>query len=90
MTANQMLIAETAIGRRQAPTFDQIQDEVSQMTGMSLSEVKATVSCLIAEEVLKVCVTPARNMLEGPRPPDEVVWAWYEKGRLWPQQAAAT
>jgi len=85
MTANQRLIAEHAIDRRWAATFDLIKTEVSHMTGIAISEISATLDYLTRECIIRECSNPARNVNEQPVPVDNIRWAWYEKGECWPQ-----
>jgi NOL1/NOP2/fmu family ribosome biogenesis protein len=83
MTGNQKTIAETAIGIAPAQTFTQIELEVSQMTGISIAEIKKTLVHLSDDAVLRVRVTPARNCIEIPDAEHELTFAWYQKGERW-------
>ena len=62
MTANEKLIAETAIGRRQAQTYEFIHEEVAKLTGIGTREVKNTLDHLSHETIIKRCATPTRNV----------------------------
>jgi hypothetical protein len=84
MTANETLIAETAINRRTAQSCEVIRQEVSHIIGISIIEVKKILDPLSREAILKQCATPTRNLAEGPIPPDEITWAWHEKKQCCP------
>jgi hypothetical protein len=88
MDRQQRLVAEAAIATPRAQTLERIEEEVSRLTGVPAEDVKRIIALLVDAEVLKRCVTPSRNMAEGPRPLDEIVLAWYEKGRLWQPRLA--
>ena len=83
MTATAKSIAETSIVQHKAQTFDQVQAEISRVTGIGIAEVKKTIDCLVSEDVLKVSVTPARNTAETPVKTEFVTFAWYERGKAW-------
>jgi hypothetical protein len=53
-------------------------------TEKSIIEVKKTLDHLSREAILQQCATPTRNLVEGPIPPDENTWAWYEKKQCCP------
>ena len=84
MTEKQRSIAEAAIGRGQAQTYETIHQVVADMTGIDVAEVKSTLDYLSQETVLKRCATPARNVLETPLATSDMAWGWYEKGECWP------
>jgi hypothetical protein len=83
MTIQQQRIAETAIALRQAPTFGQLQDEVSQVTGVATNEVKETIIVLVQECILKQCATPTHKFNASLQL--GITWAWYTKGACWLQ-----
>ena len=85
MTNEQRAIAEAAIDRRQALTYEGIREEVSKMTGFQLERVRETLVYLSKESVIRECATPAHDMGTGPIPPDYATWGWYEKGEMWPK-----
>jgi len=85
MTSQQRRIAQEAIARKQAQTYERIQEEVSHVTGVPLAEVKETLDELSHQGILKMAATPSHNMLEGPIVPGEITWGWYETGELWPK-----
>ena len=85
MTKDQRTIAEAAIARGQAATYEMIREEVSLKTGVPITEVRETLDYLVREAFLKECATPARNLMEGPKPKGETTLAWYEKGGMWPR-----
>ena len=84
MTSTEKLVAETAFDRRQAQKYESIHDEVSKLIGISAGEIKTILDHLSHKAIVKPCVTPAHNLAEAPRDPNEVTWAWYEKGDSWP------
>ena len=85
MTPRQRRIADEAITRKKAQTYQEIQEEVSRVTGIDLAEVKEALDHLVSEHILKEAATPAHNVLEGPRPPGQTTSGWYEKGGCWPK-----
>jgi hypothetical protein len=84
MTAQQLFIADTALSRHRAQNFGVIREEVSQLTGIGISEVKQTLDYLSREFIIKLCTNPARNVFETPITEDDLTWAWYEPGECWP------
>lgn len=84
MTAQQKLIAETAIAQHHAQTFGVIRDEVSYLTGIRVAEVAQTLDDLSGEFIVRLRTNPARNVFETPIPDDDITWAWYEQGECWP------
>jgi hypothetical protein len=85
MTPHQRCIAEEAIARKHAQTYEQIQEEVSHVTGFPVAAIKETLDDLSRQGVLKMAASPAHNVAEGPIIPGEITWGWYERGELWPK-----
>lgn len=85
MTKDQRIIAEAAIAKGQAATYEMIREKVSLTTGVPITDVRETLDYLLREAFLKECATPTRNLMEGSKPDGETTWAWYEKGGMWPR-----
>jgi hypothetical protein len=85
MTEDERTIAEAAIAAGKKETYELIYDGVSRTTGFPVPEIKKALECLTLKFFLKQRGGPARNVLEGPIPPDETARGWYEKGEMWPR-----
>jgi hypothetical protein len=83
MTIQQQRIAETVIDLGQAPTYGQLQDEVSQVTGVATNEVREAIDFLVRECIIKKCATPTdkfnATLQLG------ITRAWYKEGACWLQ-----
>ncbi len=82
MNPTERKVADAAISGGSATTIPNLQADIGAAIGMSGSEVKPIIEYLVAEDILKLCPTPTRNVAAG-EPPRGVARVWYEKGQMW-------
>jgi len=82
MTPKEKFIAQAALKVAHSKRFEQLYSSMSAATAIDHDELKPIVQQLVAEGVLKVCTTPAKDMA-GADSPGGTTEVWYEKGEKW-------
>jgi hypothetical protein len=86
LTSEEKTIAEAAVQARPATNAVQLESDIAAGSKMGALDVKRILGELVDAGVLKICVTPARNLATPNPPPQALAQIWYEKDSAWPQE----
>jgi competence protein ComGC len=82
MTPKEKFIAQAALKVAHSTRLEQLYSSMSAATAIDHDELKPIVQQLVAEGILKVCTTSARDTA-GVDPPQGTKEVWYEKDERW-------